>query len=208
MKLLLGGLHPTQGQERGDPLAGLVEPACGGDQEKMTCLLRALAPAVISVVRSVVGADHSDVPDLAQESLLAIRGALHAFRGDSSVVHYARQIALRVAVSAQRRSLRRRNLDQRARVLEEPAPPALEGEDPALRSRRMEAFRSLLAELPGPQAETLGMRVVLGYSLAQVARETRVPINTVRSRIRLATESLRRRVERDPALREILGAES
>jgi RNA polymerase sigma-70 factor (ECF subfamily) len=205
MKLLLGGLHPRQRQESEDPLAELVEPALAGDQATMTRLLRALAPAVLGVVRAVVGADHPDVPDLTQESLLAIQGALHAFRGDSSVAHYGRQIALRVAVSAQRRSLRRRNLDRQARFLEPPPTTVVDLEDPALRGKRVAAFRTLLAELPGPQAETLAMRVVLGYSLAQVAHETRAPINTVRSRIRLAIESLRRRVDRDPALREILG---
>jgi RNA polymerase sigma-70 factor (ECF subfamily) len=31
-----------------------------------------------------------------------------------------------------------------------------------------------------------------------------VPLNTVRSRVRLAKEALRRRIDADPALREIL----
>jgi RNA polymerase sigma-70 factor (ECF subfamily) len=34
------------------------------------------------------------------------------------------------------------------------------------------------------------------------------PVNTVRSRLRLAKEALRRRIERDPSLAEVLGGES
>jgi RNA polymerase sigma-70 factor (ECF subfamily) len=68
-------------------------------------------------------------------------------------------------------------------------------------------LRSLLDELPPVQADTFALRIALGYSMQEVADATGAPINTVRSRVRLAKEALRRRIEEDPTLAELLGGE-
>ena len=52
------------------------------------------------------------------------------------------------------------------------------------------------------------MRVVLGWSLEEIAAHTQVPVNTVRSRLRLAKEAMRRRIEADAALVEALEIKS
>ena len=44
----------------------------------------------------------------------------------------------------------------------------------------------------------------LGYSLDEVATTTATPLNTVKSRLRLAKRALRRRIESDPLLVEEL----
>jgi RNA polymerase sigma-70 factor (ECF subfamily) len=62
----------------------------------------------------------------------------------------------------------------------------------------------LLDELPEPQAEALVLRVAWGLSMQEVADATGAPLNTVRSRLRLAKEALARRLEDDPDLREEL----
>ena len=41
---------------------------------------------------------------------------------------------------------------------------------------------------------------MLGWSLKEIAAATDTPLNTVRSRMRLAKEALRKRVATDPAL--------
>ena len=51
------------------------------------------------------------------------------------------------------------------------------------------------------------MRIVLGCSLEEVAAQSGVPLNTVRSRIRLAKERLKGRIEADPALLDALDVE-
>jgi DNA-directed RNA polymerase specialized sigma24 family protein len=40
---------------------------------------------------------------------------------------------------------------------------------------------------------------VLGWSLEEIAQQSGAPINTIRSRIRLAKDALRRRIEASPA---------
>ncbi len=193
--------------EAPDPLAALLLDANAGDRESLTRLLRATAPAVLGVVRMILGSDNADVPDIAQESLMAVKDALRTFRHESTVLQYARQIAVRTALSARRGRRARDRLLERYRV-ESAIRPGFEPigpmNDPALRARRTAAFRRLLDDLPDEQAETFALRVVLDYSLDQVAAATGVPINTVRSRVRLARDKLRTRIEADPALLEML----
>ena len=54
------------------------------------------------------------------------------------------------------------------------------------------------------QAETLAMRVMLGWSREEIAEYTKAPVNTVRSRMRLAKEALRTRIAADPSMAEVL----
>jgi RNA polymerase sigma-70 factor (ECF subfamily) len=65
-------------------------------------------------------------------------------------------------------------------------------------------LRDLLCDLPEEQADALALRVMLGWSLEDVAQATGAPLNTVRSRVRLAKEALRRRIEADPLLADQL----
>ena len=191
-----------------DPLAPLLEEANAGDREKMGRILEAAAPAVLAVVRVILGSDNPDVPDVAQESLLAVKDALRAFRGEASVMQYARQVAVRTALSARRgRNARDRLLERYRR--ESAAHETIGPEtDPVLRARRTAAFRGLLDDLPDEQAETFALRVVLDYSLDQVAIATGAPVNTVRSRVRLAREKLKARIEANPELLDILMGEA
>jgi RNA polymerase sigma-70 factor (ECF subfamily) len=159
------------------------------------------------VVRAIMGAAHPDRDDAVQLALIGFVQALPAFRGECDPAGYAATIAVRTAVAARKR----------ARVREsrqEPIPvEGGEARDPVLPShlveaqRRQEMLRELLSALPTEQGETLAMRVVLGWSLEEIAAHTRAPVNTVRSRLRLAKEAMRRRIEGDATLREALEVE-
>ena len=191
-----------------DPLAELLVDANAGDRDKLGRILAATAPAVLAVVRVILGSDNPDVPDVAQESLLAVKDALRSFRGEASLTQYARQIAVRTALAARRGRGARDRLLERFRRESASWDGADPTEDPVMRARRTAAFRGLLDDLPEEQAETFALRVVLDYSLDQVAEATGAPINTVRSRVRLAREKLKLRIERDPELWEMLRGEA
>ena len=51
-----------------------------------------------------------------------------------------------------------------------------------------------LEALPEEQAEVLVMQFVLGFSPSEIAGATGVPVNTVRSRVRLGREALAKRL--------------
>jgi RNA polymerase sigma-70 factor (ECF subfamily) len=185
---------------RSDPLTVLVDRANTGDRASLRKLLEAVAPAVHRTVSLVLGHLHPDVPDVEQECLMALRTALRTFRGESSVTQFVRQVALRRAVSARRqRQSHERHIGRLRGELHDDAEVDPSG-DPLVRAHRAAAFRALLEGLPQPQAETFRMRVVMDYTLPQVARATGVSVNTVRSRIRLASEKLRQRIQSEPAL--------
>jgi RNA polymerase sigma-70 factor (ECF subfamily) len=187
---------------RADPLAALISAASRGDRRAMGELLGAVKPHVRGAVASLA-AGHID--DVVQECLIAFVRALPSFRGESSVVHYARRIAVRTALHQRRARVLRRNVDQihaeeEQGLHEGGAPPPSHA---LAAARRRMLLASLLDELPEPQAEALALRVVLGYSLEEIAEATSAPVNTVRTRMRLAREALRRRIEDDPRLAEL-----
>jgi RNA polymerase sigma factor (sigma-70 family) len=196
-RLTLGMAEP----ERDEPssLTALARQASTGDSAATGKILRALAPRLIAVVRAVLGADHADLDDAVQQALIGFVQALPAFRGDCEPAGYARVIAVRAALAARKRSRAdvalRGELDDSGLPSSAPSP-----RDEAVQRRRKELLRDLLAELPAEQAEVLALRVVLGCSLEEVAAQSRVPLNTVRSRLRLAKERLRARIEKDPDL--------
>jgi RNA polymerase sigma-70 factor (ECF subfamily) len=187
-----------------DPLLPLAERAAAGDREALARLLSLIAPAVVTTVRVVMGAHAADLEDAAQEAMIAIADSARRFRGESSFLHYARRIAARTAFALRRARLEgARKLAEAAAVPDEVG-PVVEPSAEVARERRLEAFRRLLDRLPEGQAESLTYRVLLDYPLPVIAHETGVPVNTVRSRIRLARDHLRESILADPVLAELL----
>ena len=188
-----------------DPLFDLARDAARGDPDATRHLVDAVAPAVFRVSRTVLGASNAEAQDAAQESLVAFVEALGRFRGESGVLHFACRVALHVSVSARRRLRAGRtaveSLGIESHVLRTTPPGS---EEQVAAARRRDLVRSLLDTLPDAQAETFALRFVLGCTLREVAEATGVPENTVRSRLRLAKEALRRRMEEDPAVAGLL----
>ncbi|HVW24053.1 MAG TPA: RNA polymerase sigma factor [Polyangiaceae bacterium] len=187
-------------------LLALAQRAANGDDGAARELLQAVAPAMHRAIVGVLGTNHAEIDDVSQESMIGFLRALGAFRGECHPAGYAARIALHTALRARRRAkLERTRTDEIARL--SPEEPSLPAAEPSA-ERRRNALRGLLEDLPPEQAETLALRVVLGWSLEEVAIATGAPINTVRSRVRLAKEALRRRLEEDPRLVEELEVES
>jgi RNA polymerase sigma-70 factor (ECF subfamily) len=187
-------------------LAQLARDASTGDTAATTELLRRLAPEMTRVVRGVLGARTADVDDATQQALVALIRALPAFRGECSPAGYACRIAFRTA-RAVRAAVRKQDLRQSLSAdldTLEAGPEALSMREA---EQRKAALRALLDSLPSEQAEAMCMRTVLGWSLDEIAQASGAPLNTVRSRLRLAKEALRAKLEQDPSLLEALGAQ-
>ncbi len=191
-----------------DPLRELARLAATGDGAATSQLLRELAPKLVRIVRAVLGAQHADVDDATQLALIGFVQALPAYRGDCEPLSYGRIIAVRAAIAVRKRarvrSQRQEEESAADRVVEGRPTP---GEN-AASAQRKNLLRELLDELPVEQAEALAMRVVLGCSLDEVAARAGAPVNTIRSRVRLAKERLRARIESDPSLVDLFGVDS
>lgn len=182
----------------------LAVQAAGGDLVSTRRLLEAVAPRMMRAVKAVLGASHPDLDDVLQQSLIGLVQALPAYRGECEPAHYGGRIAVRAAMAARKRACvtwARQDDEAEAETLAAAAPQPLEV---AQDERRRKLVRELLLQIPEEQAEAMAMRFMLGWSLEEVARSTGAPLNTVRSRLRLAKEALRKRIAADPVLAEEL----
>jgi RNA polymerase sigma factor (sigma-70 family) len=187
------------------PMMALARAAAAGDGAATGQLLRAVAPRLGRVVRAVLGGGHPDLDDAVQQSLIGLVQALPAFRGDCEPIGYATIIAVRTAVATRKRSRTdqsRREDGVDADLMAGSNAPA--GEEVAANHRKA-LLRDLLDTLPVEQAEALAMRVCLGWSIKEIATHSGAPLNTVRSRLRLAKEALKSRIEEDADLVDALG---
>lgn len=198
-----GAARPAQP----DPLADVAAAATGGDPRATRTFLLTVTPHLLRVVRRVLGAHHPDVDDTAQESAFALMEALPGHRGECTVVHFACRIALLTAMNVRRRDGTRKRRSQRQDDLEvERFESESPGPDEELVARaRAAVVRDLLDALPMQQAEVLAMHCVLGYTVRETAEASGVPVETVRSRLRLAKEALRERIAQDPRLEGLVG---
>ncbi len=185
------------------PLSRLAEAAAGGDVVATSKLIEAVAPLVTRTVRAIVGRAHPDVDDVMQQALVALTQALPRFRGECEPQTYATGIAVRVAIAARRRARAESSREDDA-VESADLPGGNELLESVQAARRKALLRELLDTLPQEQAEALALKFVLGWSLEEIASATNAPVNTVRSRMRLAKEALRRRIEANPQLAEEL----
>jgi RNA polymerase sigma-70 factor (ECF subfamily) len=179
----------------------LAKRAAAGDAVATRQLLENIAPRVIRATRAVLGAGHPEAEDAVQLALIGFIQSLPGFRGECNPSLYAARIAVRTASALRRRSkARHADRDELVDV------DAVAGErvDSAA-ARRREVVRALLDDLPEEQSEALALRFMLGWSLLEISETSGAPVNTVRSRLRLAKEALRKRVQAEPALAEDFG---
>ena len=201
----LSGAQPRvkggAGQER---LTPLVLRAQQGEPDAVAQIVAELAPGVLRALTALLGRAHPDIEDLAQDVLLAVIAALPEFRGASTLLHFAVRIAARKSVLVRRRA---RSVLGWLESFWHGEHPLRQGPSTAhdeVRGERQRALlRLLLSELPDAQAEALMLRVVCGHSIEEISVVTQTPFNTVRSRLRLAKEALRQRIEAEPRWAEL-----
>ncbi len=162
------------------------------DLRSLEQLVRNLAPAVRRTCRGVLGGGHTELEDAVQDCLLEVVRALPNYRFQGDFLHYANKISLRVALSTRRRSAERRvrfdTLDAESAFETEAAQPSSAN----VELDRARQLRRVLRQLPDAQAEALSLHFVLGFSVDEAAALTQVSPNTVKTRIRLGKQRLRR----------------
>ena len=174
-----------------DDLGVVARRAQQGDRAARELLVQRLLPRTRNLVRYLVGSD-AEVDDFAQNALIAVVRGLGTFAGTGTLNAWADRVVARSVFA----ELRRRNLRPG-----EPRGPRLvdsiddhhghqapEGHDDYL------ARRWLARQLEGLSVEQRGALVlhfVLEMTVPEIALETGVPPETVRSRIRVAKQQLR-----------------
>ena len=177
-----------------DMLDGLVEATARQDRQAFASLFHFYAPRVKAYLLRLNAPD-SLAEELTQEVMLTVwRKAAQFDRSQASASTWIFRIARNRRIDAARRA----------------AKPDLDGEDPALQPPEQEApdeaahasareahVRDALADLPDEQVALLRMAFFDGLSHRDIADRVGVPLGTVKSRLRLAFDKLRKRLDRD-----------
>jgi RNA polymerase sigma factor (sigma-70 family) len=203
--LPIGGARPlVKGGAGHERLTPLVLRAQQGEADAVNQVVSELAPGVLRAMTALLGRQDPDLEDAAQDVLVAVIQALPDFRGESTLLHFAVRIAARKSVLVRRRQRSVLGWLETFWRGEHPLRPATTSAHEELRGERQRALlRLLLSELPDAQAEALLLRVVCGHSIEEISAITQTPFNTVRSRLRLAKEALRQRIEAEPQWAEL-----
>jgi len=176
---------------KADPahLDALAREAMAQDPEAVRRFLMAIAPAIWRACRGVMGSRHTDLEDTIQECFVDVTRGLPSYRFEGSLLGFVTKIAVRRALAHRRRSVERlRNLQLLEDLNDEV--PAADGNVGEI--ERAEVMRDLIRRLRPIQAETLVMRVVLGFTVEEIAHATDVSVNTVKTRLRLGKNALRK----------------
>jgi DNA-directed RNA polymerase specialized sigma24 family protein len=184
-------------------MAILVRAAQAGDVAALDAVVAVLTPTVLHILRALWGSKRHDVESMTRDVLVSIITALPSWRGECTLLHFATRIAARRAVAAAppppRGLFARLGWQKRTRWVS--ATPW----DEEVADRRRALLRTFFGELPEDQGEAMVLRLALGYSLQEIALISSTSMAVVRSRLRLAKEALRARIEADPDWDEVWG---
>lgn len=173
----------------------------------MRRLVVAVGPAMLRVIRTVVGPHVADAEDVLQDASEAFLTAIGSFRGQCTVLHFACRVAVFSALAWRRRFVLRTVRiadDTEVEIDEWPGEGGLSPAELVIAARRREALEALLDDLPPPQAEVLILHCALDFTIDEIAAAVGRPVETVRSRLRLAKRALRDRIGGNAELAEML----
>jgi len=190
-----------------DELLPLARAAADGDPTAAATLVAQVGGSMLIVVRRVLGDGHPDVEDVAQEATIAFLGMLPRFREECRVVHFANRIAMVTALETRRRlRSRRRWFESSDRDLEKVPDDVLSSPlASTVSSRRRTLVRQLLGELPAVISEALALHFLLDHTVEEIGVMLSASPNTIWSRLRLGKQALRKKLQRDQQLAEMLG---
>ncbi len=160
--------------------------AAAGDRRALEELVAEILPRVRNLVRYLVRGD-AEAEDIAQEAMVAIVRGLPGHRGEGTLRSWSDRVAIRATFGCLRRVRRARaQLDGGADLEAVPHPDA--PPDEYIARRRAVA---LLDRIPDEQRHALVLHHVLGMSVPDISADLGVPLETVRSRLRIGIGKLR-----------------
>jgi RNA polymerase sigma-70 factor (ECF subfamily) len=160
----------------------LVKRAQDGDRRALEALCARHRARVEQLARRLLR-DPEDAQDASQEALAKVCVRLRQFRGDAAFTTWLHRLVVNTCRDA---AARRRFWG--------PLPDDV-GADAAAEVADAGELRACLLELPPAQARVVVLRDAFGYSFAEIAKATAMPIGTAKCYAHRARKTLRRRLE-------------
>lgn len=169
-----------------------MQLATRGDSAAFAVVYSRHAPLALGLANRLL-ADRTLAEDVTHDAFLTVwRNCRHYRAERGSVRAWLLGILRHRAIDVQRRALVRERGEARILGLEPREPVADLTEAEADRRDRARAVRSALAALPVGQREAITLAYLGDLTHAEIAEKLQVPLGTVKGRIRLGLEKLRR----------------
>ncbi len=193
----LASREPAESDERPVDLELTMARRAGdGDARAQAWLARRLMGRVRRIARALT-ATAAEADDAAQLSLMAILRSAGGYRGDASLEAWAKRVAVRTTL---RYVQRERRLRPSVSLEELGEPASRVGVAPQHAAALSRDLRVMLESVSEAQRTALVLHHALGYSLDEIAGLTDASRNTVKSRLRLGTRALRKRIRRERSI--------
>jgi RNA polymerase sigma-70 factor (ECF subfamily) len=167
----------------------LLGRAQAGDQDAFAELIERHEAMVYSLAWNFFG-DRGRAEEIAQDVFLQLYRNLATIESDAHLLFWLRQVATRRCIDQTRRArMKVVSLDDAAEVQAHDRPA-----DPLLDKR----LRELIGELPEMQRAVVTLRYQEDLDPSEICRIVGVPVNTVKSHLHRALQSLRRKLEKHP----------
>jgi RNA polymerase sigma-70 factor (ECF subfamily) len=162
----------------------------GGDRDAFAAFYDGYAPLAFGVIRRIVR-DAGAAEDVLQEVFWELWQAAADYdpaRGTPAawVVTRARSRGIDRA-----RAVRRRNDMVVTELREAVVPGAVTGENPGVLAEQRGMLRGALGQLPDNQREVIELAYFAGLTQTEIAEQTKQPLGTVKTRMRLGLDRLR-----------------
>lgn len=169
----------------------LAQDAADGDRGAQQELIGRVLPHLRAVARAMFGRG-AEADDAMQTAAIKILGNAGSYRGEASLERWARRVGTRVCLDA----LRKRRHASEVDPAELDALPA-ESQTTDASDGLPHSLRAYLDRLPAAQREAIVLRHVLGHTVAEVAEDLGVPVDTVKSRLLYGRRALRKFIRQD-----------
>ena len=157
-----------------------------GDHEAFGELVERHEAMVYSMAWNFFG-DRSRAEEIAQDVFLQLYRNLHTIESDSHLLFWLRQVTTRRCIDVTRRvRLKAVSLDDAGEL-----PATFKAADPLLDRR----LKRLVQELPDVQRAVVTLRYQEDLDPSEICRIVGMPVNTVKSHLHRALQSLRRKLE-------------
>lgn len=183
------GRSAPEPSSRDGRLRSLLTQSGGGDQQAFAGLYEEIAPVVYGIAVRVLR-DHNLAAETAQDVLLEIwKSAARFDASKGTVMGWVSTISHRRAVDSVRAVEAQRQRDSAAGARD--AAPAQENvEDTVVAADEAASVRRCFETLTAGERDVVNEAYYSGKTYRQVAEETRTPLGTVKSRMRLALKHL------------------
>ncbi len=175
-----------------------------GDPTARRELVGRLINRVRATTRYLAGG-HPDAEDYAQLAFIEILQSAATYRGDSTLESWAEKITVRTAM----RCIKKQRWRGQYLVINSEHEGRQDGrvEERVANRRVMKRFAEFLGALKPRFRAAMVLKLVYGYSIAEISEITGANEFTVRYLLRVGRKKLRWQLKHDPLLREWVGEE-